>query len=248
MARSLLAISRLLLSAAALLPLAAMADFCPATPSSANWGLSYQIDNHNQRTGTLEILRHGSDTALYNPARQIGEWWQLADAKRPRFQRMFGEQQRRIEYTTGDLRVLGVNVNIDSIESFAVAPLLSRLKAGQQLASCPAVRHYSGEINGNHYEIHWHPELKLPLLLTVNNGKQQRRWQATALIDEPAVKQRFSQWLAYRPTDFADIGDMETDPFLAKLITQGFVEHAHPSAYNSDGSVISSDDHSGHNH
>lgn len=240
---------RLLLTAASLLlALPALASFCPSQPASANWGLSYQIDNNGQPSGTLEILRYGSDTALYNPARQIGEWWLLADAKRPRFHRLFGEQQRRIDYTTGDLRALGVNVNIASIESFAVAPLLGRLKAGEPLAACPAVRHYSGEINGSHYEVYWHPELKLPLLLAINNGKQQRRWQASALISEAAVTQRFGQWQAYQPTDFADIGDMETDPFLAKLITQGFVEHAHPTAYNSDGTVISSDSHAGHAH
>lgn len=236
-------------AASLLLTLPAMAGFCPDQPATANWGLSYQIDNNNQRSGTLEVLRHGSDTALYNPKRQIGEWWVLADSKRPRFHRLFGEQQRRIDYTTGDLRALGVNVNIDSIESFATAPLLSRLKAGDAVADCPAARHYSGTINGNHYDLHWHPELKLPLQLTISHGQQQRRWQATSLISEAAVSQRFGQWLDYQPTDFADIGDMETDPFLAKLITQGFVEHAHPTAYNSDGSVISRDDgHAGHGH
>lgn len=236
-------------AASLLLTLPAMAGFCPDQPTSSSWGLSYQIDNNSQRSGTLEILRHGKDTALYNPDRQIGEWWVLADSKRPRFHRLFGEQQRRIDYTTGDLRALGVNVNVDSIESFAMAPLLSRLQAGEPVADCPAARHYRGEINGSHYEVHWHPALKLPLLLETKKAGQTRRWQASALINEPTVNQRFGQWLDYQPTDFADIGDMETDPFLAKLITQGFVEHAHPTAYNSDGTVIGADDdHAGHAH
>ena len=239
----------LLTTASLLLALPAIAGFCPDQPASAAWGLSYQIDNNGQPSGTLEILRHGSDTALYNPDRQIGEWWLLADAKRPRFHRLFGEQQRRIDYTTGDLRALGVNVNFDSIERFAMAPLLGRLKAGEPLANCPAARHYSGEINGRHYQIHWHPEFKLPLLLEIGKGEQRRRWQATAMLDAATVDGRFGQWQQFRPTDFADIGDMETDPFLAKLITQGFVEHAHPTAYHSDGSVISSNaDHAGHAH
>lgn len=239
----------LLTTASLLLALPALAGFCPNPPAGTNWGLSYQLDNNGQPGGTLEILRHGRDTALYNPARQIGEWWVLADSQRPRFHRLFGEQQRRIDYTTGDLRALGVNVNVASIESFAIAPLLSRLKAGEALADCPAARHYRGTVNGNHYDLHWHPELKLPLQLTISNGQQQRRWQASSLISEAAVSQRFGQWRDFQPTDFADIGDMETDPFLAKLITQGFVEHAHPSAYNSDGTVISSaDSHAGHAH
>ncbi|MBQ1782376.1 MAG: hypothetical protein II007_01840 [Gammaproteobacteria bacterium] len=239
----------LLTATSLLLALPAAASFCPDQPATGSWGLSYQLDNNGQRSGTLEILRHGSDTALYNPDRQIGEWWVLADSKRPRFHRLFGEQQRRIDYTTGDLRALGVNVNIDSIESFAMAPLLSHLKAGDAVADCPAARHYSGEINGSHYEVNWHSALKLPLLLETRKAGQVRRWQANALINEPTVNQRFGQWLDFQPTDFADIGDMETDPFLAKLITQGFIEHAHPTAYNSDGTVISSEgDHAGHGH
>ena len=37
---------------------------------------------------------------------------------------------------------------------------------------------------------------------------------------------------AYQTTDFADIGDDHTDPFLTDMVHQGFIEHGSDGVYH----------------
>ena len=48
----------------------------------------------------------------------------------------------------------------------------------------------------------------------------------------------FALWQQYELTDYADIGDNESDPFLAKMINLGFIQDTHPGFYNSQGQAI----------
>lgn len=224
------------------------ASFCPAPDTSASYGLHYQLAANGVNRGTLELLRKDYDTALYNPARQIGEWWRFADSNRPEFHRVFDDAQRRIDYTHGDLKALGVSVSAASVQSFAVTELLPKLTKGVAISDCPQAESYSGTIDGVSYSLIWRPDLQLPLLLETQSGEQRQQWLADRVVASSEVNTRFARWQEYRTTDFADIGDEESDPFLAKMINQGFIEHNHPTAYNSDGTVIGGDNHQGHNH
>lgn len=60
------------------------------------------------------------------------------------------------------------------------------------------------------------------------------------------VAARFAQWKQWDTVDFADIGDMEADPFIRKMINIGFIEDNHVTAYYADGQPIKSEH--GHHH
>ena len=62
--------------------------------------------------------------------------------------------------------------------------------------------------------------------------------------DTPAIKAQFAKWDNFQTTDYADIGDNESDPFLAKMINLGFIEHGATGFYNQQGEAIQG----GHHH
>ena len=52
------------------------------------------------------------------------------------------------------------------------------------------------------------------------------------------MKAQFAEWYNYQTTDYAYIGDNENDPFLAKMINQGFVEHGASGFYDAQGNQL----------
>jgi len=58
------------------------------------------------------------------------------------------------------------------------------------------------------------------------------------------IQQQFALWDAYQTTDYADIGDNEGDPFLAKMINLGFIEHGASGFYDANGKALGG----GHSH
>lgn len=63
--------------------------------------------------------------------------------------------------------------------------------------------------------------------LRLSSGDTQRDWILERVIeDEAEVRKMFRQWDDYETTDYADIGDNESDPFLMRMINMGFL-HGH---------------------
>jgi hypothetical protein len=85
----------------------------------------------------------------------------------------------------------------------------------------------------------WLPELQLVSFFSSTRGDIKETWQLTSQqYDQPAIELFFTQLSQYQSTDYADIGDDHTDPFLAKMINLGFVEHGASGFYNTDGQPI----------
>lgn len=214
---------------------ASAADFCPTVADSQNFGLQYQLQGSQQ--GTLQLLRSHAQTAYYNPANGVGEWWDFKQASHPNFYRVFSQQQRRIDYYTGDLRTLNIHVSQTEIESFAANNLRQQLTLVGD-GACADSQRYQGDYQGVHYELLWSNSLQLPLSLSTRRNDRTQQWQATAVLSGEQITQQLQQWQQFTDTDYADIGDNETDPFLAQMINQGFVEHSEHAVYNSQGQPL----------
>jgi hypothetical protein len=66
-------------------------------------------------------------------------------------------------------------------------------------------------------------------------------WQlAEVTYDNKMIQQQLDTFSAYQSTDFADIGDNESDPFFRKMINLGFIEHSASGFYDSEGNSLSS--------
>lgn len=61
-------------------------------------------------------------------------------------------------------------------------------------------------------------------------------WRRTEVVTDPeAVMTAFEDRSRYASTDYADIGDNESDPFLLRMVNLGFVEHGGSGFYDADG-------------
>ena len=71
-----------------------------------------------------------------------------------------------------------------------------------------------------------------------------RSWTLTNADYEADVSNFFAKRVDYQATDYADIGDDHTDPFLTKMVTQGFIEAGASGFYDQHGRALKGE----HNH
>ncbi len=72
--------------------------------------------------------------------------------------------------------------------------------------------------------------------LTITQGDKKSHWKLQKIErNQDVINQFFAQRANYQSTDFADIGDNESDPFLIKMINLGFIDHSASGIYNANG-------------
>lgn len=119
--------------------------------------------------------------------------------------------------------------------------------AGIQLKGCYQQETYQweNEVSNLQGKLIWNADLKLVTELTIKQGERQSHWQLEKIEhDETIIEAAFAQRAEYQATDFADIGDNESDPFLIKMINLGFIEHSSSGIYNTQGENMAIE----HNH
>ncbi|MDX2369286.1 MAG: hypothetical protein QNK36_12950 [Colwellia sp.] len=119
--------------------------------------------------------------------------------------------------------------------------------AGSQLKGCYQQESYQWENEKSNLQgkLLWNADLKLITELTIKQGNRQSHWKLEKIEqDEAIIEAAFSQRAKYQATDFADIGDNESDPFLIKMINLGFIEHGSSGIYNTQGENMAIE----HNH
>ncbi len=71
---------------------------------------------------------------------------------------------------------------------------------------------------------------------TLQQGETLTVWRRLEIVSDPAtVQAAFDRRASYLSTDYADIGDNESDPFLLRMINLGFIEHGGSGFYDADG-------------
>ncbi|MCG8613437.1 MAG: hypothetical protein MI864_23245, partial [Pseudomonadales bacterium] len=115
-----------------------------------------------------------------------------------------------------------------------------KLLSSTQL-KCGVLEHYSGVMNGQVMSVNWLPHLQIPVSMTWQQPRETLNYQLTKVGEGASAFVATVQ--NYNATDFADIGDNESDPFLVKMINLGYVEHAHSGAYDSAGRALGSHNH-----
>ena len=200
----------------------------------------YRVTNYeNDRVvseNEVKLFRNHQQVAYEYKNKGVTELWERMPNGRVHLIRFFNDAKRGIEYQSNEIK--GDN-NWD-VKYYLVSNVL------RQAASNPDNRSVlRKQFNDGLVELEWANEWQLPRVLTVTTGLHATRW---ALISSHFNKNEVGTYFAtldhYATTDYADIGDSESDPFLMKMIKLGFIEHGHAGFYNADGQAI--DD--GHHH
>jgi len=192
------------------------------------------------QTSPLVLWRNGNTVAHQFPNTEITESWFLLNNKQIKPTRFFDHYQRAIEYQPGEKVHGKTEKDWDYRYQLISASLLPQLTLSAESGSgCQKEQTYSKSTENTTIVLKWLPELQLVSSFSSTRGDIKETWQLTSQqYDQPAIEHFFTELSQYQSTDYADIGDDHTDPFLAKMINLGFVEHGASGFYNTDGQPI----------
>ncbi len=245
------------------------ANVCAANPG--RFQASYQItvgSGEQARQQQLTLTRF-DDTIIYQRSPVSYEAWH----KNGEYVRYFPQEKRSISYRRGDLLALNIHTDLDRQFHLISPAALSQFEKGQSLQdSCFTRQSYSFNSKGHeeshgeshshdegHGESHshanksatepqslqlsWISELELPAEMTITQGEQRIVYRLSKLT--PVSQESFKRLTSgFQDLDFADVGDSESDPFIAKMITQGFIQHGSSGFYSADGQQLEGGHHS----
>jgi hypothetical protein len=178
-------------------------------------------DDHRWR-----YWRSPNRIAFEHPEPGVVEVWSRYPNGELAFERWFTDAGRAVTYTSGELRSVGRDGGW-AAQTAIVPPAVMGVLASHGKASfrCLAAERRAGELHGRRYRLTWLPALELPAELVVTTASGEHRLVLEALSGANELEEAFARGLSLDRLDFADVGDNEADPFIAKLIAQGFVEH-----------------------
>ncbi len=245
------------------------ANVCAAKPG--RFQASYQItvgSGEQARQQQLTLTRF-DDTIIYQRSPISYEAWH----KNGEYVRYFPQEKRSISYRRGDLLALNIHTDLDRQFHLISPAALSQFEKGQSLQdSCFTRQSYTLKSKGHgeshshdegHEESHeenhshanksstesqslqlsWISELELPAEMTITQGEQRIVYRLSKLT--PVSQESFKRLTSgFQDLDFADVGDSESDPFIAKMITQGFIQHGSSGFYSADGQQLEGGHHS----
>ncbi|MBO2565027.1 hypothetical protein [Shewanella algae] len=240
------------------------ANVCAAKPG--RFQASYQItvgSGEQAREQQLTLTRF-DDTIIYQRSPVSYEAWH----RNGEYVRYFPQEKRSISYRRGDLLALNIHTDLDRQFHLISPAALSQFEKGQSLQdSCFTRQSYSFKSKSHeesqgesHRESHshanksaanepqslqlsWLSELELPAEMTITQGEQRIVYRLSKLT--PVSPEGFKRLTSgFQDLDFADVGDSESDPFIAKMITQGFIQHGSSGFYSADGQQLEGGHHS----
>ncbi|WP_394130517.1 hypothetical protein [Shewanella maritima] len=206
---------------------------------------------HPPRTNQsqLTLWRKGNTVAHQYQQTRITEAWYLLANKQIKPTRYFEQHQRGIEYQPGE----NVHGKTESDWSYRQQLVSNQLLQQLTLASesgqgCQHQQSFKQTTPSGTLTLVWLPQLQLISQFTWQTSQSTETWQLLDVThDSQQVDAFFDQLNQYQMTDYADIGDDHSDPFLTSMVTLGFVEHGASGFYDDKGNALSGSL-SGHQH
>jgi hypothetical protein len=182
---------------------------------------------------TLQVDHHRSDWRLWRQAERIetthagsgeSEIWERDGAQRVAYTRVFPRDHKVVEYTHGELRTRHAEPEWAQLASVVAPQWRAQLKPGETktLFGQRAIR-YRGRIGAERIDLWWLEQAQLPAALTQAGPKGRRSLILQALHATPPEgwpRVTENQLATYARLDASDFGDMESDPFVARLLRE----------------------------
>jgi len=208
-------------------------------------GVRYEQQIHDLDAGTttghvMELWRDGDRVMHVYPDRGLAEQWEHPGKGALHLTVWFDEDLQGIEYMPED-----IGSRSDPrrwAEKWQLVPDNMRQTLQLRTTSgtgCELTRKLVKDAPDRQVSLEWNVPLQLPTRYTVRTKGRVEIWEAREIVTDPQkVRQVFDRRTAYKTTDFIDIGDNESDPFLRKMINLGFVSHGASGFYDADGHAL----------
>ncbi|BDX07908.1 hypothetical protein [Planctobacterium marinum] len=236
-----------------LLPLILLFCFQPnsfaSEPLLANYEITVKHNGHAQSTRQLALWRLSANQVVHQfNQQQLSQHWTLQKNSRVKLLKLFDAHDRGVEYAAADIKG---HQKRDWSEKYQL--LSDDFLAQLNSVTCYQDDHYgkvqvlSTEAATRNLTVEWLPEYKLIKSIKTQSKNGTEHWQLVSLSrDKEKISAQAQLWEKYYLTDYADIGDNESDPFLMQMINLGFVEEAASGFYNEKGQQIQGQH--GHHH
>ena len=222
-------------------------------------GASYLIKQIDLKTGktiggpqgeqSLNFWRDHEQVLYEYQDQKISEKWNRLSNQQIRLVRYFDNFQRGIEYQPTEINHGQGEHNWGSKFQIVNPLFIRQLSLVKQTGdNCDLVSHYektqssadkTNKETAQAVQLSWSVVYQLPTYFSIKNKDILVQWQLIKLIKNPSqVQQEIRNKQDYQLTDYSDIGDNESDPFLAKMINQGFIEHNESGFYDSQGNAL----------
>lgn len=174
---------------------------------------------------------------------ELVEVWQQLSNQQIRPIRYFQTPQRGIEYQPSEVQgQQDWSTKYQLVSDDFIAKMTLTDEQGD---GCEKIQHYQLVQGDTTIELAWLVNQKLVSAMSIAKPQlTQTLTLGTVDFKKAQIQQQFALWDAYQTTDYADIGDNEGDPFLAKMINLGFIEHGASGFYDANGKALGG----GHSH
>jgi hypothetical protein len=162
-------------------------------------------------------------------------WQRLDNDAGYYYRRVFHKDERVVEYAPGELKARHTEPEWQKLASVISPKTLEALRrVGDKPMFGQRAAHYVGRLDGQKIDLWWLETARLPARLhVVSAGRQMhmelREMHAGSPDTWPAAWPRTNEQklAAYGLIDASDFGDMESDPFVAKVMQVDGHEHGH---------------------
>lgn len=188
----------------------------------------------------LTLWRMQNSVALQYPQQAITEVWSRNSNGRSRPVRYFDAYKRGIEYFPSEVK----GSALDSTWQTKYQLIDDKFRQSMTLlgetgSGCQLTQQFELKTKGTIYQLSWQPATAL----VVEYVEQTPATKFTIVLnsaaqDDKEIAAFFAARQDYQTTDYADVGDNESDPFLRKMMNLGFVAHGASGFYTADGQKI----------
>ncbi len=176
---------------------------------------------------TWRFWRDSQQLTIERPQLGMGEAWQR-DGQSIIHRELYHRDQRAIEFQDDDLRMLQSTPSWQKLALLFDRQILEQLEAGDiEWSDGYPTRDYQGTVGETTWHIVMRMDLALPILI---EREQQGFSERTELLSAYPLEN--APWhptsvQGYDIIDFADLGDKEYDPFVARVLSRMGHSHAH---------------------
>lgn len=211
-------------------------------PLLAAYHITVSVKGENVQQQILQLIRTKNKVVYHYPEQEMSEQWFLQKNNNMRLTRYFEEHQRGIEYQAADMPNLK-QANDSWLQKYQlVSPaFMAQLNKTESPHQGCTFKDTFQSVTGHQPRINlaWNSYYQLPLTLVITQNQQTTTWRLFDLqSNEQQIVKMKDKYDHFKLTDYSDIGDNEADPFLAKMINQGFIEHSHSGFYSADGGTM----------
>lgn len=215
-------------------------DQCVAAPQAL--GATYVIAKSDiaqlspVKHSSFKLWRKGSNVLHIYPEKEISTKWHQLSNGYARKVSHFEHYQRSIEFEPTRLANDAWNNKYQLISDQLIAQMTLLVSQGED---CEQINHYQFSGKGISIELWWQPSIKLAHKIIYKENQVLTTWTLSDLsLANKDIEKALMQAKHYQTTDYADIGDNESDPFLRKMIHLGFVESGHGGFYDDKGNQL----------